>query len=182
MATPAKIVLEQALALTSEQRLDLAAELLASVNGEPPATFEAAWRAELDDRMREVETGAVRPVPWAEARARLRARLAGGWRRGLENLRSFRGPKQRWRRRKTGTKHNKQDWDGDSRGGRGGAGTDRRWARAVPSLAQWSAISSRRAASLPLRCDVHTTSRVTVITVVHTSREPGDWKYTLDAR
>lgn len=78
MATPAKIVLEQALALTSEQRLDLAAELLASVDGEPPATWEAAWRAELDDRMREVDSGSVRPVPWAEARARLRARLAGG--------------------------------------------------------------------------------------------------------
>jgi putative addiction module component (TIGR02574 family) len=78
MATPASKLLEEALALTPEQRLDLAAELLASVDGEPPETWEAAWRAELDDRMKEVETGAVRPVPWAEARARLRARLAGG--------------------------------------------------------------------------------------------------------
>lgn len=78
MATPARKVLEEALALTPEQRLDLAAELLASVDGEPPETWEAAWRAELDDRMKEVETGAVRPVPWAEARARLRARLADG--------------------------------------------------------------------------------------------------------
>jgi putative addiction module component (TIGR02574 family) len=78
MAVPASKVLEDALALTPEQRLDLAAELLASVDGEPPATWEAAWRAELDERMREVEMGTVRPVPWAEARARLRARLVGG--------------------------------------------------------------------------------------------------------
>src|SRR5437588_8722464 len=63
MATPARKVLEEALALTPEQRLDLAPELLASVDGEPPETWEAAWRAELDDRMREVETGAVRSVP-----------------------------------------------------------------------------------------------------------------------
>ncbi len=77
VAPPAKIVFEQALELTSEQRLDLAAELLTSVDGEPSTTWEAAWRAELDDRMCEVETGAVRPVPWAEARARLRARLTG---------------------------------------------------------------------------------------------------------
>ncbi len=76
MATPASKVLQDALALTAEQRLDLAAELLASVDGEPPEAWEAAWRAELDDRMAEVETGAVKPVPWADARARLRARLA----------------------------------------------------------------------------------------------------------
>lgn len=78
MATPAAKVLEQALALAPEQRLDLAAELLASVDGEPPETWEASWCAELDERMREVEMGKVRPVPWAEARVRLRARLASG--------------------------------------------------------------------------------------------------------
>jgi putative addiction module component (TIGR02574 family) len=78
MATAASKVLEEAMALTPEQRLDLAAELLASVDGEPSETWEVAWRAELDDRMREVEMGTVQPVPWAEARARLRARLARG--------------------------------------------------------------------------------------------------------
>lgn len=78
MAIAASKVLEDALALTPEQRLDLAAELLASVDGEPAETWESAWRAELDDRMREVSSGVVRPVPWAEARARLRTRLAGG--------------------------------------------------------------------------------------------------------
>jgi putative addiction module component (TIGR02574 family) len=77
MAVHASKVL-QARSLTPEQRLDLAAELLASVDGEPPETWESTWRAELDERMVEMETGAVRPVPWAEARARLRARLAGG--------------------------------------------------------------------------------------------------------
>jgi putative addiction module component (TIGR02574 family) len=75
---PARKILEEALALSPEQRLDLAAELLASVDGEPAETWEAAWRAALDDRLRQVEAGAVRPVPWAEARARRRARLASG--------------------------------------------------------------------------------------------------------
>jgi putative addiction module component (TIGR02574 family) len=78
MATPASRLLEEALTLTAEERLDLAADLLASVDGEPAETWEAAWRGELDDRMREVETGTARPVPWVEARARLRARLSGG--------------------------------------------------------------------------------------------------------
>lgn len=77
MAAAARKVLEDALNLPPEQRLDIAAELLASVDGEPPETWEAEWRAELDDRMAEVEAGTVRPVPWAEARARLRARLPG---------------------------------------------------------------------------------------------------------
>jgi hypothetical protein len=54
--------LEDALALSAEQRLDLAAELLASVDDATSDTWEAAWRAELDDCMREVESGAVRPV------------------------------------------------------------------------------------------------------------------------
>jgi hypothetical protein len=61
MATRVSKVLEEALALTPEQRLDL-----------------AAWRTELDERIHEVETGVEQPVPWAQARARLRARLADG--------------------------------------------------------------------------------------------------------
>jgi putative addiction module component (TIGR02574 family) len=78
MVTSASKVLEQALALTPEQRLDVAAELLASVDGEPSETWEASWRAELDHRMAELKSGAVRPVLWTEARARLQARLARG--------------------------------------------------------------------------------------------------------
>lgn len=33
--------------------------------------MKKSWKAELDKRMREVETGAVRSVPWAEVKARL---------------------------------------------------------------------------------------------------------------
>jgi hypothetical protein len=58
MAVHASKVLEQARSLTPEQRLDLAAELLASVDGEPPETWEVR-RAELNEHMVEMETGAA---------------------------------------------------------------------------------------------------------------------------
>jgi putative addiction module component (TIGR02574 family) len=70
-------VLADALELPAEDRLDVAAELLASVDSEADPGWEAAWVAECDRRMAEVENGSVQPVSWPEARERIRSRLAG---------------------------------------------------------------------------------------------------------
>ncbi len=64
---PAKLLTE-ALKLSPEERAALAASLLDSLEEPVDEDVEAAWAAEIARRVRELESGAVTPVPWAEAR------------------------------------------------------------------------------------------------------------------
>ena len=75
MGQPAKDLLAQALALPEQERLDLATELIASVDGPPDADWEVTWLAELDRRVQAArETG--RPAAdWADVRSRILAKL-----------------------------------------------------------------------------------------------------------
>jgi len=68
MKPTAKKVLDEALALPEEQRADLAAALLDSLDEEAHEDVETAWAGEIARRIREVETGAVKPIPWDQAR------------------------------------------------------------------------------------------------------------------
>jgi putative addiction module component (TIGR02574 family) len=68
-------LLARALRLPPEEKLALATELLNSVEGPEDPAWDAAWADELDRRLKEVETGAVKPIPWAEAKVRLMERL-----------------------------------------------------------------------------------------------------------
>jgi putative addiction module component (TIGR02574 family) len=72
-ATPAEL-LERALELPEDERLALATELLESVEGPEDPEWAAAWAAELDRRVRDIDEGRARAVPWAEVKARLEAR------------------------------------------------------------------------------------------------------------
>jgi putative addiction module component (TIGR02574 family) len=63
-------LLEDALKLTLSERAELAAELLASLDGAPDADAEAAWAAEIERR------AADPGRPWPEVRDRIRNRLA----------------------------------------------------------------------------------------------------------
>ena len=38
---------------------------------------DAAWRAEVEARARELKAGVVRPIPWATVRSRARKRARG---------------------------------------------------------------------------------------------------------
>lgn len=69
-------LLDEALALTEQERLDLAAELIASVEGPPDGGWDEAWQAEL--RRREQAAAArAEPAPeWSHVRARILAKLA----------------------------------------------------------------------------------------------------------
>ena len=68
MTARAKRVLEEALDLSPEERADLAATLLDSLQeGEDPDA-EEAWAEEIARRLDEIDTGKVRTVPWSEAR------------------------------------------------------------------------------------------------------------------
>lgn len=61
-----------ALALSEEDRADLIARLMESLEGPPDADVEQAWSDEVARRLEEVRTGTVKTIPWAGVRARLR--------------------------------------------------------------------------------------------------------------
>ena len=69
-------ILTEALALTPEERLDLAAELLASVDGPADPNWEQAWQAELDRRAASSDASATAPAEWSDVRARVLGKLA----------------------------------------------------------------------------------------------------------
>jgi putative addiction module component (TIGR02574 family) len=64
---PSKL-LEEALKLSPEARAALATSLLESLDEAVDEGAEAAWVEEIGKRVREVDSGAVAPVPWSEAR------------------------------------------------------------------------------------------------------------------
>jgi putative addiction module component (TIGR02574 family) len=62
----------RAKALPAEDRARLAGELLESLHGEPDADAEAAWDAEIERRVAEIESGAVRLISAEEVHAEAR--------------------------------------------------------------------------------------------------------------
>ena len=76
MTKAANKVLTDALALTPEERMDLAAELLASVDGPAAPDWEQAWQVELDRRAAESDATTTPPAEWSEVRARVLGKLA----------------------------------------------------------------------------------------------------------
>lgn len=63
-------VLRAALALPPEVRAALAGHLLASLD-EVDDDAEDAWRAEIEKRLADIDSGAVRAISWHEARRRI---------------------------------------------------------------------------------------------------------------
>jgi putative addiction module component (TIGR02574 family) len=64
-------LLNNALRLTTAERAELAAELLASLDGEPEDDVEAAWVAEIQRRVERIRSGEAKGRPWSEVRERL---------------------------------------------------------------------------------------------------------------
>jgi broad specificity phosphatase PhoE len=78
MTEHAQSLLHEALALSAEERADLIAELLVSLEDaavDEVATVEAAWAEELETRARRVLPGQVRGEEWTQVRARVRQAL-----------------------------------------------------------------------------------------------------------
>lgn len=78
MTSRAQQVLRDALALPVEERADVAAELLASLDDAPQedqAQVEAAWAREIERRARRVMSGESAGEPWEDVRARVVRRL-----------------------------------------------------------------------------------------------------------
>jgi putative addiction module component (TIGR02574 family) len=64
-------LLEEALKLSPEARAALAASLLESLDEGVDEDAEAAWAEEIAKRIHELDSGAVTPIPWSEARRRI---------------------------------------------------------------------------------------------------------------
>ena len=78
MTSRAQDVLREALALPLEERADVAAELLASLDdaaAEHSEEVEAAWAAEIERRARRALAGESAGVPWDDVRRRAEAEL-----------------------------------------------------------------------------------------------------------
>jgi len=70
-------LLKKALALPAEARAALAGSLLESLEDIVDASAEEAWSQEIARRIEELDSGKVKPVPWAEARRQISAILNG---------------------------------------------------------------------------------------------------------
>lgn len=74
----ARKLLHGVLGLSEEDRVRIATELLASLDGPPDADWDEAWAAELESRQRAAEERGVVAPEWGEVRARILARLGRG--------------------------------------------------------------------------------------------------------
>jgi putative addiction module component (TIGR02574 family) len=70
-------LLKKALALPAEARAALAGSLLESLDDTVDASAEQEWNQEIARRIQELDSGKVKPIPWAEARRQVSAILNG---------------------------------------------------------------------------------------------------------
>ena len=70
-------LLKQVLALPVEARAALAGSLLDSLDDSVDSNVEQAWGLEIAQRMQELDSGKVKPIPGAEARRQLSEMLHG---------------------------------------------------------------------------------------------------------
>ena len=71
MSKAAQLVFADALRLEPETRAELAAELLASLDGPADPDAEAAWDAEISRRVEAIECGTIRLEPWTDVKRRI---------------------------------------------------------------------------------------------------------------
>ena len=78
MTKAAEAVLAEALRLDVDARAELAAEILASLDGPADPDAEAAWATEIQRRVAAIESGTARLEPWDEVKRRLGRRADCG--------------------------------------------------------------------------------------------------------
>ena len=64
-------LLQEAMKLPPEARAALAGSLLDSLDTEVDADAEAVWSAEIERRLRGIDQGTTKLVPWDEVRRRI---------------------------------------------------------------------------------------------------------------
>ncbi len=71
MARSARQLFEEAMRLRPEERATLMRLLIDTLDAGADDGAEEAWRAEVERRIAELDSGAIETVPWEELRARL---------------------------------------------------------------------------------------------------------------
>jgi putative addiction module component (TIGR02574 family) len=76
MRRHAQTVLQEALTLPEQERAEIAGALLESLEPEPEADVELAWRQEVAARVAALDAGEAETTPWEEIRERFLTRLS----------------------------------------------------------------------------------------------------------
>ncbi len=71
MTKPMSAVLADALRLDDDARAELAAQLVASLDGPADPSVESAWDAEVERRIEAIEAGTIPLEPWDQLRRRI---------------------------------------------------------------------------------------------------------------
>ena len=71
MARSARELYDEAMRLDPKERATLMRLLIDTLDAEAEEGTEDAWRAEIERRIADLDSGAVETVPWEELRARL---------------------------------------------------------------------------------------------------------------
>lgn len=77
MTKPTRAVLAEALRLGEDERAELAAEILASLDGPADDDSEQAWADEIKRRIASIEAGTAKLEPWDEVRRRIEKEILG---------------------------------------------------------------------------------------------------------
>ncbi len=77
MAKLTRSIFADALRLEPATRAELAAELLASLDGPADPDAEAAWDREIERRIDAIEQGTIRLEPWSDLKRRIEKDILG---------------------------------------------------------------------------------------------------------
>ena len=77
MSKATRSVCADALRLEPDTRAELAAELLASLDGPQDPDAETAWDAEIERRVAAIEAGTISLEPWADVKRRIEKEILG---------------------------------------------------------------------------------------------------------
>ena len=77
MTKATETVLADALRLDEDGRAQLAAELLASLDGPSDPDAEAAWQAEIEQRVAALKAGKVKLEAWEDVKRRIEKSILG---------------------------------------------------------------------------------------------------------
>ena len=72
MTEKSQVVLEDALKLTTNERAEVAEQLIASLDEASDTDVEQAWQEEVQRRLQQIERGEVKTIPWEVVQRRLR--------------------------------------------------------------------------------------------------------------
>lgn len=75
MTNSSRRLLQDALALSESERLELASEILASVDGPKDDDWDSAWLAELDRRVANEKADGSDRSDWSDVRSRILSRI-----------------------------------------------------------------------------------------------------------